>query len=106
MWGYLKYLFPVASILSQYTVDDEITLDGDLYQELTHLICKYVPPTSFVLLPNPKLSVTVHMNFPSGTSLWSVLDIVLQRFRLHSDIGTTREGAVTLKLKEGMAWKR
>lgn len=106
MWGYLQYVFPVASILSQFIVKDDIHLNGELYEELSRLICDYVPPTSFVLIPNPKLSVNVNAKFPAGTSLWSVLDILLQRFHLQSEIGTTREGAVTLFLREGLAWKR
>lgn len=106
MWGYLKHMFPVASILSQVTIQTDVELEGDLYQELSGLICKYVSPTTFVLLPNPTLKATVNMKFPVGTSLWSVLDIILQRFHLQSEIGTTREGAVTLQLKEGMTWKR
>lgn len=105
MWSSVVYLFPIATILSKVTVEDEIVMDGDLYQEFNSLICKYVPPDQFVLLPNPELKLTANLRFPKGTTLWSILDSILVRYHLTAELGTTREEALTAKLKEGAAWK-
>lgn len=106
MWASIAYLLPVATVLSKIIVDDEIIFDGDLYQELNTLVFRYVPANLLVLLPNPELKATSNFRFPAKTNMWSVMDSILMRYHLTIELGSTREGALTVKLKEGAAWRR
>lgn len=105
MWSQLIYLMPIASFMSMIELKEDETLNGDLYEELDKMIRKYIDHDRFVLRADKGFEAHVDLTFQKGMTLWHVMSTILHRYRLAPELGATENGAVTLTLKEGSAWR-
>lgn len=104
MWSNLLYILPVASILYDCTITEEIKMEGDLSEELDKLFKKYLP-NSKLKLHKSHIHATIHSTYPAGTNLWSILDGIMTRFHLMAYVDERNSNCIILKLEESVAWK-
>lgn len=103
MWANLMYLIPVAAILSQYKLDEEFKMEGDLLNELDRLLEK-VHCTTKLKIEKTRLKCRINATYPKGTSVWTILDGIMQRYHLNVIITSQKDDSVVISLKEGSAW--
>lgn len=104
MWSNLLYMLPVASILYNCTIDEEIKMEGDLGEELTKLFKKYLSNSKLKFFKK-NLHATIYATYPTGTNLWSILDGIMTRFHLTAYINEKDSNNIILTLEESLAWK-
>lgn len=105
MWANQICLIPIAAMLSTYTFDEEVKMEGDLIEELDRVI------NSKMHLPNLKLGKTdvkakINMTYPAGSTLWIIVCSIIERYHLIPELSAENSKVVVLTLKEGSAWKR
>lgn len=103
MWANLLYMLPVASILSECIVEEEIKMEGELSEELDRLFKAYIPHSKLRFVKKP-LHAHISATYPAGTSLWTIFDTIIARFHLVSLV-EVHEDYVKLAVTEGNAWK-
>lgn len=106
MWSDLMYFLPIAAMFSRCEINDSITLDGDLGEELTKLIRTYFNTDRLEFKVSPSLHARVNASYPAGTNLWTIFHGLMERFHLTVELTGSDDGIVKVLLKEGVAWMR
>lgn len=104
MWSNLLYMLPVSNILYNCVVDEEIKMEGNLGDELNKVFKKYLVSSKLKYINKP-IHATVYATYPSGTSLWTIVDSVIARFRLNVYIDQKNKNSVLFYFEESIAWK-
>lgn len=106
MWSNLMYFLPVAAILSSYTIECDVHLEGDLGEELEKLFGTYISSERLRITTSPSLKARVNMTYPAKTNLWTIFDSIMQRFHLAPEVSAGEDRCVVVVLREGSAWTR
>lgn len=105
MWSNLLYMIPVASILYDCTVNEEIKMEGDLGDEIERLFKTYLKDSKLKFV-NKGIHATIYATYPAGTNLWTIIDGIIVRFKLTAYIDERGNGDILFHFEEGSAWKR
>lgn len=103
MWSNMMYMLPVASILSMYEIKEEIKMEGDLLTELDHLLLMSKCVSNFKI-EKSDLKCKVSLTYPAGSNLWTIIDSIINRYRLIASVSIQDPDIVVLRLSEGSAW--
>lgn len=100
-WSRQIAMLPVIAMMATVIVPEEIKMEGDLQDEFSKLLKKYMPNMRF--RRNNGIVAYINTTYPEQSNLWTILDGILNRYHLRLEF-TPIEGTLELHFEKGFAW--
>lgn len=100
MYSKTWFTFPLALKLAEITLEDDVTLEGDLQECYQILLAGNVNYRR-----NKSLDAKISKTYHKGETLWRITEDILIRFHL-IPVVQAGNGTTYLTFKKGSAWKK